>query len=231
MTATAPTSGTPASDVTLGTLQRFAAAMAHEINNPLGALVLNAEVATMLIDRGRADELPAVLRQIQTDARRCAAKVRNMADVAAPASAARAGFALAETLSAVRQRMCRRLNRLLNTIALDVPPKLAPVHGNRDAIEYALYQLARQVYASGVDHPRVAVASHGERTCVSIGTNEPAGLAFPEDGVLAAPPRFAHDEAALDVTRCLLTGSRAELFVTSHGGRLAYHVLFERARE
>ena len=138
-----------------------------------GALVLNAEVATMLIDRGRADELPAVLRQIQTDARRCAAKVRNMTDVAAPASAARTSFPLAETLSAVRQRMCRRLNRLLNTIALDVSPQLAPVHGNRDAIEYALYQLARQVYASGVDHPRISVAPHGDRTCVSIGASAP----------------------------------------------------------
>lgn len=217
--------------VTLDTLQRFAAAMAHEINNPLGALVLNAEVATMLIDRGRADELPAVLRQIQTDARRCAAKVRNMTDVAAPASAARTSFPLAETLSAVRQRMCRRLNRLLNTIALDVSPQLAPVHGNRDAIEYALYQLARQVYASGVDHPRISVAPHGDRTCVSIGASAPPGIAFPEDGALAAVPRFAHDEAALDVIRCLLAGSHAELFVTSHGGRLAYHVMFERAGE
>lgn len=229
MTSTSPTPAPIHGDATLDTLRRFADAMAHEINNPLGALVMNAEVATLLIDRGRADELPAVLRQIQSDARRCAAKVRNMTDVAAPASRGTSCVALPETLSAVRQRMCRRLNRLLNTIALDVPPHVAPVHGNRDAIEYALYQLARQVFASGVEHPRIAVAMHGERTCVSIGANDRPGLAFPEDGMLAAPPRFAHDEAALDVTRCLLVGSQAELFASSHGGRLAYHVMFAPA--
>ena len=47
--------------VRLQTVLEAAATVSHEINNPLGALVLNAEVATMLIDRGRADELPAVL--------------------------------------------------------------------------------------------------------------------------------------------------------------------------
>lgn len=228
MTATSPTSAPTHGDATLDTLRRFADAMAHEINNPLGALVMNAEVAALLIDRGRADELPAVLRQIQSDARRCAAKVRNMTDVAMPASRATTVFPLAETLSAVRQRMCRRLNRLLNTIALDVPAHLAPVHGNREAIEYAMYQLARQAFASGVEHPRIAVAMHGERACVSIGANEP-GLAYPADGLVAPPPRFAHEEAALDVTRCLLAGSHAELFVSSHAGRLAYHVLFAPA--
>lgn len=216
-------------DKTLDTLSRFANAMAHEINNPLGALVLNAEVATMLIDRGRVDELPAVLRQIQSDARRCAAKVRNMTDVAGPAARSTNRFPLGEMLSAVRQRMCRRLNRLLNTITLDVPPQLAPMRGNRDAIEYALYQLARQVYSSGVDHPRIAVAAYGDRTCVSIGASDPPALAFPGHALLGAPPVFAHDEAALDVTRCLLAGSHAELFATSHGNRLAYHVLFAPA--
>jgi signal transduction histidine kinase len=211
----------------LDTLGRFAAAMAHEINNPLGALVMNAEVATLLYDRGRTDELPAVLRQIQSDARRCAAKVRSMTDVATPATRSAGRFALSEALEAVRRRMCRRLNRAVDTLLLDLPLRSPIVVGNRDAIEYALYQLARQVFSSGVGQIRFSVAPHGtDEVSVSIGTSDPL-IAFTDAVHLAPPPRFAHDEAALDVTRCLLAGSNAELFATSHAGRLAYHVVFQ----
>jgi len=215
----------------LDTLGRFAAAMAHEINNPLGALVMNVEVATLLFDRGRTDELPAVLRQIQSDARRCAAKVRSMTDVATPAHRSAAHFELPVALQAVRRRMCRRLNRSIDSLPLELPSRAPIVVGNREAIEYALYQLARQVFASGVEQIRFAVASHGEGlVCLSIGASE-SPIAFPHSGQLVPPPRFTHDEAALDVTRCLLAGSHAELFVSSHAGRLAYHVVFHAAAD
>jgi C4-dicarboxylate-specific signal transduction histidine kinase len=229
VSAPSPPDNRPPQEV-LDTLGRFAAAMAHEINNPLGALVMNAEVASLLFDRGRTEELPAVLRQIQADARRCAAKVRSMTDVAAPARRP-ARFPLAEAVEAVRRRMAKRLNRSLDSLLLDVPTRAATVLGNRDAIEYALYQLARQVFASGVEQSRFAIAAHGEgRFCVSIGSAEP-GLACPDPTHLAPPPRYAHDEVALDVTRCLLAGSGAEMFVTSHAGKLAYHVVFEAPAE
>ncbi|HET7843417.1 MAG TPA: histidine kinase dimerization/phospho-acceptor domain-containing protein [Xanthomonadales bacterium] len=213
----------------IDTLGRFAAAMAHEINNPLGALVMNAEVATLLIDRGRTDELPAVLRQIQSDARRCAQKVRNMADVASPVRVATARVPLGEALESVRRRMCRRLNRSVDAVLLDVPAPAPKVVGNREAIEYALYQLTRQVFASGVEQLRLAVDVRDGRVCASIGAADLPACAFPGEIHLGPPPRYAHDEAALDVTRCLLAGSQAELFVTSHAGKLAYHVMFEKA--
>lgn len=200
MSKTAPP---PAND-SLDTLGRFAAAFAHEVNNPLGAVVMNAEVAALLLERGRLDELPAVLRQIQNDARRCAAKIRAMADVADPALAGSAPLVLAEAIEAVRRRLCRRLDKPIDAVRVEIPLRLPNVHGNRAALEYSLYQLARQVLAHGGEL-RIAAEPAGDAVRISI------SAAAPVERPARAHALGSGDAAALELTRSLLAGSRAKL--------------------
>lgn len=202
----------------LDTLGRFAAAMAHEINNPLGAVVMNAEVAALLLERGRLDELPGVLRQIQNDARRCAAKIRTMADVADPALVGSAPVALVEVVDAVRRRLCRRLDKPLEAVRVDIAPRLPQVRANRAALEYSLYQLARQVLAHGVGL-RITAESAGNEVRLSLGALAPVE----RPGRTQVP--VSAEAAALELTRALLAGSRARLDIAPpEGGAPGYVV-------
>ena len=221
----------PADDLlpraTLETLGRFAAAMAHEINNPLGALVMNAEVAAMLLERGRTAELPAVLRQIQSDAMRCAAEVRGMAEVAAPARDTAAPFALGDALAAVHKRLSVRPGRSEESLQLDVAPRLPALTGNRNAIEYAFDQLARRVFASGAKRVRIVAALDGGGA-IRVGVRADDDAPATAGSAPARVTRAAEQDAAIDITRCVLAGSGALLDIKGEAGRPVFDVRFTR---
>jgi C4-dicarboxylate-specific signal transduction histidine kinase len=62
-----------------GDVGELAASLTHEINQPLAAIVSNAQAASRLLRSGDADaEVPAVLRDITDDAKRTAQIIRRL---------------------------------------------------------------------------------------------------------------------------------------------------------
>lgn len=148
-------------------LESFAAVLAHEVRNPLNALALNAEVASMLLGSDRGSDVPKVLERVGRDVQRCGQAIRELSAVVAR-DVPEEGYALDDLLDTIADR----LRQGLGTQAIDV--ELGPVDerlayaGNRTAIEFALAQMARTVIGRGVRGVRIGVEREREGYAIEI---------------------------------------------------------------
>ncbi|HVF34953.1 MAG TPA: GAF domain-containing protein [Candidatus Saccharimonadia bacterium] len=138
-------------------LEHFAGVLAHEVRNPLNALAMNAEVASMLLGSQRGDDVPKVLERVGRDIRRCSAAIRELSAVVAR-DVPDEGIALDELLGGIAERL-----REQSSAGPAIEVELGPVDerlsyaGNIAAIDFALSQMARTIIARGVDGVRIGV--------------------------------------------------------------------------
>ena len=130
--------------------------LAHEVRNPLNALAMNAEVASMLLGTDRAREVPKVLERIGRDVRRCAEAIRELSAVVA-LDVPEEGIALDELLATTADRL--RGGAAGVPLDVEISGTEAPLAfvANRAAIEFALAQVARTVVARGIRGVRLAL--------------------------------------------------------------------------
>ena len=159
----------------LGILGEMASSIAHELNQPLGAITNYAEGLTRAIDRGRPD--PAFLRD----------GVRGIAG-----QADRAGTIIRRIRSFLRRREPQREALDLNEVArgplslfgaaagrrgialrFDPAPDLPPVMGDRVEIEQVLLNLLQNALDASEDAPpgseiRLSTASDGNMVTMTL---------------------------------------------------------------
>ena len=125
-------------------LGEFTASIAHEVNQPLAAIVTNGEASLRWLKRGEPglDEVQALAGRIVADARRAAdiiVRIRAMAEHKAPK---REPLALEEVVGEALAFMRHEIQTHGVTLALDLAPGLPPMPGDRTQIQQVIVNLA-----------------------------------------------------------------------------------------
>jgi PAS domain S-box-containing protein len=125
-------------------LGEFTASIAHEVNQPLAAIVTNGEAGLRWLDRAEPDleEVKALAGRIVADGRRAAdiiARIRAMAEHKAPK---REPLPLDEVIGEALAFMRHEIQSHNVKLALDLAEGLPPVSGDRTQIQQVVVNLA-----------------------------------------------------------------------------------------
>jgi PAS domain S-box-containing protein len=144
----------------LATLGTFAAGVAHEINNPVAAILLAAEVA---LERPRPHDTDSLerrtLERIADHARRCGAIVRSMLDFAAQGRRERRQHDANELVTRAAALVEGYARERGASLKLDCQPGLPRIRGNGVEIEQVFVNLLRNALESRRTPVTVEVAT------------------------------------------------------------------------
>lgn len=205
----------------LTTLGELAAAIAHEVNQPLCAIVSNAETTQGYLTRGDASaaELQEVLRDIVADGRRASEVIRRIRSMFQKGRREDAPFDLNEAIREVAMLIRHQLTRDSIALTLDLAADLPPVVGDLVQVQQVVLNLAlNAVEAVGGESPdrrRVSVAT--ARTGDAIAT------AVRDLGPGIDPNDLDQIFDAFFTTKAHGTGiglSISRTIVVAHGGRI-----------
>jgi signal transduction histidine kinase len=122
---------------------QLAATLAHELNQPLGAILRNAEAGELFLQDPSPDldELRAILEDIRKDDQRASAVIDRMRAMMKQRDAEPCrldlGQLAGETIDLVRSNAEKRRVRLV----LEIDPHLPPVHGDRVQLQQVFINL------------------------------------------------------------------------------------------
>jgi signal transduction histidine kinase len=127
----------------VSTMGQLASAIAHELNQPLGAILRNAEAAEMIMQQGSPDlkEVRAILADIRQDDQRAAAVIDRMRSLLKRRSLEFESIPLKQLLDQVTQLVRSELTTRGVTLRVTVPPGLPLVQGDRVHLQQVLINL------------------------------------------------------------------------------------------
>jgi signal transduction histidine kinase len=127
----------------LATAGELTAMVAHEINQPLGAILSNADAADLILDApgDRRVELRAILSDIRRDDLRASEVIRRLRALLAKSEIERQPFEINETVSDLAPLLLADAKR--RGIALDIRPARTPITivGDRIQVQQILINL------------------------------------------------------------------------------------------
>lgn len=208
----------------LNTLGQMAASLAHEINQPLGAIALQAELLIRQIQRGRELSTEAVFRAgefIAREAHRAGdiiRRIRQFAQKSSPRPAAiQVGDIVAECLSLVENEFLREGIG----VQREIPAGLPVVRADAVQIEQVLLNLVRNAIEAmancppGEKHLRIRAYSRDQHVVIEV-SDTGCGL-NPQVQERLFEAFFTTKPSGVGIGLAI---SRA--IVQSHGGRLWY---------
>lgn len=203
---------------------QLAAAIAHELNQPLGAILCNAQSAEKLLNRQNPDLVEALntLKDIRTDSQRAGAVIHRLRALYQNAAKDRSRLLLNEVV--------RETIALLNsefalrgvTVRLDLDPGVPHVLGNATELQQVFVNLilnALEAMVScppGKRHLDLATADAGDWVSFSI-TDSGPGIA-PENLHLLFKPFFSSKSKGMGMGLAI-----CQTIIEAHGGRLSAH--------
>lgn len=127
----------------LALLGELTASIAHEVNQPLGAILSNAETAEMLLE---LDEIPLrevrhILADIRRDDIRASETIKRVRGLVAGRQGEAISLELNEILSSVTRLVAHDLTRRAMLVTMDLLPGLPGVSGDRGQIEQVFLNL------------------------------------------------------------------------------------------
>lgn len=171
----------------LGMLGELTASIAHEVNQPLGAILSNTEAAELLMKSGHPplDEIRAILADIRRDDLRAGEVIRQVRQMVSRGEAKRSAVDMSEVVASVlamiRHDCKRRGIHLASRIADDMPP----VSGERVQLEQVLLNLLLNamdaVTTPGVQNREIRVSLESlppDAVSITVADNGPG---IPED--------------------------------------------------
>jgi signal transduction histidine kinase len=206
----------------LTALGQLASALAHELSQPLGAILRNAEAAELHLNRAAPDvaELRAIVTDVRNDARRAGDVIDQMRALIKRRTLAMHPLALKELVQDVFALL--HADALARHVALDcaIAPELPLVAGDRVHLSQVLLNLVMNsmdaIQASSVDPKRVVIgARRGAQGKVEVAVTDSGPVVSPELVDKVFDPFFTTKSSGMGMG---LSISRT--IVEAHGGRL-----------
>ena len=141
--------------------------LAHEIANPLNAVMMNAEMARSLVDRGDAARASEILERLLGDCARCGTLMRNMQNFGGslcehePVS-----LSVAELAEGATSTIVFEYEGTLPVFNVDAKEFIVNV--DRAAMERALIALLRNAGEAGATEVSIVASEAKNRVCVEI---------------------------------------------------------------
>jgi signal transduction histidine kinase len=204
------------------TMGELAAAIAHEINQPLCAIVSNAQAGQRLLAGEAADveEVRETLQDIAADGRRAAeviARIRTLLEGRQPK---RAPFNLNEAIREVAALLDHQLTRKGVSLSLALAAGLRPVHGDRVQLQQVVLNLivnAIDALSHCEGRPRELVVesikSAGDMVLVSVKDSGPGIKSGDTERIFEAFFSTKADGMGIGLAVC-------RSIVEAHGGRI-----------
>jgi signal transduction histidine kinase len=205
----------------LAVMGELTASIAHEINQPLGAILANADAAELLLqaDAGQVDEVRRILVDIRRDDLRASEVVRRVRDLLRTREPERQPLDLSEVTSGVLQLLGGDAERRHVALEPELAPGLPAVHGDRVHLQQVLLNLLLNGMEAMADTPaprrRLAVRTgrNGRGVVVAVTDN---GHGIPPERL----PRLFESFFTTKPDGMGLGLSIARSIVEAHGGRI-----------
>lgn len=172
----------------LGLMQEFNASVAHELSQPLGAILRNAEAAAALLERDQPDlaELRTVIADIRSDDRRAAAIIGRIRDLLARRGPRLRPLSLRGEVEDCVDMVRHELAARRIALAVDIPPELPMVAADRVQLQQVLLNLARNAMDALAGQPeetrRIVIAARRlEPAMVELSVRDSGEGIQPED--------------------------------------------------
>jgi len=202
-------------------LGQLSSALAHEISQPLGAILRNAEAGELFLKKTPPDldELSAILGDIQRDEQRAAAIIDRMRSFLKPRESVFETLEVKELLEQVATFLTAEFRAHDTRLVLDLPRVLPAVRGDRIQLQQVVLNLLLNCLEALSEFPP-------EQREVVIRASSTAGLV--EVAVIDSGPGFAADQinSAFEPfisTKKTGTGiglAICKTIVESHGGHI-----------
>lgn len=129
--------------------------LAHEINQPLGAILSNADAAELILESGgdRRDELRSILADIRRDDVRASEVIRRLRTLLARHEVERRPFDLGEAVHDVGVILASEARRRLVALDIRPPTERLPLVGDHVQIQQVLINLVLNAMDAVVDLP------------------------------------------------------------------------------
>jgi len=127
----------------LATIGELTASLAHEMNQPLGAIFSNAEAAEMLLESSEPplDEIREILADIRKDDLRAYETMKRVRDLSRKHESEKSPLDLNQVVSEVIPLVALDARRRRVAMKTELMPGLAPVRGNRVHLQQVLLNL------------------------------------------------------------------------------------------
>jgi C4-dicarboxylate-specific signal transduction histidine kinase len=197
------------------------ASLAHEINQPLGAILSNADAAELILESGadRRDELRAILADIRRDDLRASEVIRRLRAFLANRQVERQPFELNEAVSDLGTLLRSESQRRRVTLSIQPAPTAVTMVGDRIQIQQVLINLVLNAMDAAADVPE-------DRRTVVVSVENAAGsiaIAVRDRGHGIPPEHLSKLFSSFFTTKQKGMGlglSIARTLVEAHGGRI-----------
>ena len=127
----------------VSTMVQFASSLAHELNQPLGAILCNAEAADLLLQRNPPDyqEIRNILSDIRRDDQRAAAVIERLRSMLKRRPLEFEAVSVAQLFAQVMSLMRTEFMARHVTVQVAAPEELPPVRGDRVHLQQVLLNL------------------------------------------------------------------------------------------
>jgi len=206
----------------VSTMGEMAAGLAHELNQPLGAISTFAEGAVRLIESGSAesDDLHAAMTEVSEQARRAGRIIHRLRAFVANGAPQKQGCDMRQLVAEVVDLVIMDIRHDQIAFRMDLADDLPPVHADRIQIQQVLLNLMRNAIEALGGSPI------GQRR-LEVGASAAVGgmleVAVSDTGPPCAPEQIARFFDAFFTTKDSGIGmglSISRSIIEAHGGHL-----------